>query len=61
MARYRIGKFVPQGREIAERVRSLELYVGRMSQELEYVLTHLDKYNVTPEERERIKKELTGA
>ena len=54
MARYKLEQYVPQGRETEERLRSLELYVGRMSQELEYVLTHLDGCNVTSEERERM-------
>ena len=57
MARYKIGKYVPQGREIGERLRSLEAYVGRLSQELEYVLSHLDKYNFTPEERARMQNQ----
>ena len=59
MARYKIGKFVPQGQELAQRVRSLELYVGRLSQELEYVLAHLDRHNFTPEEWKRM-TELTN-
>ena len=59
MARYKMGKYVPSGDELAERVRSLESYVNRMSKELEYVLSHLDKYNFTAEERERIRNELT--
>ena len=60
MARYKIGAYVPQGNELAERVRALEAYVGRMSRELEYVLGHLDKYNFAAEERARIQYELTG-
>lgn len=59
MARYKMGKYTQSGNDLAERVRSLETYVNRMSQELEYVLSHLDKYNFTAEERERIRNELT--
>ena len=59
MARYKIGKYVPTGEELAERVRSLESYVNRMSQELEYVLSHLDKYNFTADELERMRQDLS--
>lgn len=59
MARYKMGKYTQSGNDLTERVRSLETYVNRMSQELEYVLSHLDKYNFTAEERERIRNELT--
>ena len=60
MARYKVESYVPKGHDQDERIRSLEQYVGRMSRELEYVLGHLDKDNFTPEERERIRKELTA-
>lgn len=58
MARYKIEVYVPRGHDQGERIRFLEQYVSRLSQELEYVLGHLDKDNFTPEERERIQNEL---
>lgn len=60
MARYKIGNYVPQGTDTAERLHTLEAYVGRMSRELEYVLGHLDKHNFTVEERDRLRQELVG-